>query len=635
MELFRPHKDLKNWVPDKLGVPTKLHGVDFYSVNIDNGLALPVGLVERGMLSGQPTQPDVNHRNLNLSSFENETRNSQNVLQPPLVHSMVLPDSTTSFSNGDHMSVHFYEIVEGEAPTPAQRLLSGNHFTIPLSNGDFFTGSGNIKDRYSKPVSNRAVKRFLRFFGLKWSKNKKKNSEVGNEEPVSLEVLASLTKLIDQSLTTEDDFKAMLEEFNLEGLFAYDKRFCLEQNRLHFFTLLNSYTPLRLSVFDGKHRVFGIMNFCIGIYRISDVMPVNGPPFKAFQNVKSFAGIPREKVTYEEMQCFKPQILCVGQPTDQGLSLVESYQVLYTFGFNKTSGNDYSVKDSFASLMQELCTFMDSKGLASAITPLTYERFWENEADWVESNGLEVANIINKFVLAKQKHKSFKSAGAADWEQSFSEIKNLLKDHSYPLGSNANSKIGGLSETVKPIMTLLKYCLPAPGFYNALKFFLQQPHPKYPQNPMTLAAKSHMISQKCMTRTVLGCISGGARAVFNKTVMERKLMQVIRSANHSHDLDEDIKDKYPYFPSYAKEKSRPKIPFPNANNRKLAETRYGMKEFGASRDKLEFAIFQIMVTDAITTINTFGWNPKYKCPAMTNPEDDRHRPNQLLDLYMK
>ena len=323
LEEFRPLDDLEAWIPGQVGLPTTNHGVNTFGLNVESP-CLIAGLVERGRYSCQPYQPDVNHRPVNYNTFHKMTYDEKKAPQTPLIESMVKPDSTTSFSNGDFIGIHFYEIVNGSAPNPEQRLQSGNTLLVPFEEESDFVGMEFIKDRYSQPVSNRCLKQFLRFFNLKWTK-KNGEKEMDDEEPVSLEVLAALAKTFgDIDMTTHDDMEKFIKKFKLEPIFHVDRHKTMEQNRYAFFQLMNCYTQLRISVFDGKHRVFEILCFCIGYYHMYDQITLGQSPLENFEDQVTFASIKKEDVVYEKMACFVGQIISVGAPLDSTTERLES-----------------------------------------------------------------------------------------------------------------------------------------------------------------------------------------------------------------------------------------------------------------------------------------------------------------------
>ena len=321
MDARRPKNKLHDFRPHQLGqLQGPVHQVSFYQMTERNGTCGTAGLLEVDVWTGQPHQPWVNHRDLDVKSYKEHTRNDDGSLQPPMIHSIVKPDEKSLFSNGDAISCTICQIEEIDDSTLSEevpmscRLKACREFTLQSEEGGLLkTGSSTIRNRRVVPVTVAGIQRFLKFWNQKWVTKSRgpvvKNSE---QQKVTLQVLASLVKLLDIPLTTEDDFRGMLEKFQFEGLYQYNASIGLEGNRQQFFALMRAFSPLRLGVFDGKHRMFGMMNVSQGIYDISNEIK-NGTPHQVWESVNDFAGIPKDQVKCDQMQCFTSQQILVGK----------------------------------------------------------------------------------------------------------------------------------------------------------------------------------------------------------------------------------------------------------------------------------------------------------------------------------
>lgn len=453
-----------------------VHDVSFYSMTEAHGVCGIAGLIEIDAWTSQPYQPWLNHRGLDVKSYKFPTRRDDGTLQPPMIQSIVKPDRTSLFVNGDAISCAIYQIeavddfVMSEDIPLSCRLKAGRNFSLKDEDGKQQTGGSTIRNRRVVPVTAVAVKRFLKFWNFKWVKKGKMHGEVGDDEPVTLQVLASLVKLLDLRLTTENDFKEMLKEFQFdEKLYRCDEKIDLEGNRRQFFALMKAFVPLRLGVFDGKHRMFGMMNISYGVYDICNEIK-EGTPYEIFETKDDdydFAGVPKKNVKYDGMQCFLSQQILIGKAVHKDLTdvqdLDEQFSVFRSYGHTKTAAAKQTIKEDWMSLCIDFLDYAEQTGQLRELNLLDFSVYWQKAltADSVVSNGERIADMIEQYAASRNKTDAFLSSGTRDWEKVKRKIREVLTRHSYPWGVLKNPKFGGISDLIKvsslqPIVT--KFC---------------------------------------------------------------------------------------------------------------------------------------------------------------------------------
>ena len=126
-------------------------------------------LMECGIYSGHPYQPDVNHRKCDYVSLY-ETTVDDSGTKPPLMSSMVRPTEATSFSVGPPICFYVYEIVDctgnSDLMNESNQLFSANSMNVKYDSGVMLDGVGTVLNRHSKSVTGKCFARALEFFGL-------------------------------------------------------------------------------------------------------------------------------------------------------------------------------------------------------------------------------------------------------------------------------------------------------------------------------------------------------------------------------------------------------------------------------------------------------------------------------------
>ena len=606
-------------------------------------LSLLSMFVERGRLSGHPYQPDVNHRFINFETFYNQNINEEGVIQPPLVESLVTPTPKTDFSNNDKIGLHFYEIEEGTSTEYSRQLLSGNTYSVNFPENENFSGSGSIKNRMASKVTNAGFKRVLKLFGYKWmqkqkpkkTNNKKKNQaqEVPDEEPVTLEVLLEFANLMNVPMTSNEDICNMVKQFNLENIFQVDEALTAEENRRHFFLLVNSLAPLRLCVFDGKHRFFLLLLWVIGIYDARQQIRWGFSPYSTFLSHSSFVGIPRESIVYEKMACFTEQTVFISEPEEQNLTISEGYAVLSLFGSHKTSAAGLHVQETTLSLLQEFVSYMDQRDEYEHITKLDYDHFWQVKNDPVLTNGQKIMEILLTWAAVKGKKDAIQG-GATSWGIVEDKLKTKLESYEYPLGTTAHPRITGYPTTMQPFVVFVKYFLQGPGQFEVLKTFLQQQDPTWRQYPISLSYLSFYKTPQFLVRGVLQRVNKVAVHINNMLMLERKMLQNLRAAKNNEVFAAGLADPFGRFENWkdaieadsTEEKNRVAFQFFRpADGEYLSATQMQMTQMKVANQKFRFAIHQSITCDAVKTISDYGWSPAYTKTGQTN---------RLLHLYL-
>lgn len=624
---------------------------------MSNGCSMMAMLVEMGSQSGQPYQPDVNHRGINYSSFHTAQKGNEEVgkSQKPLFESMVRPTPDLDFSNGDAIGIHMYEVKEGNLSeaAPSQILAAGNAYSIDFPDKTNFNGSGYIKGKYATRLSAEGVLRLLHFFGYRWMIKKGGKTINPTKAVVTLEVMWELLSLFDRRLATQEDFEQMIADFNLENMFRYDASVEIEENRRNFFNFVRSFNTARICSFDGKHRLFCMLFFCTGYYKACQTIKWGENPFQKFHDPVEFGGVPNDgRIEYTKMQVFTRQTIHIAQPAEDetpDMTREEAYAILHNFGWVKTEAGKHKVQETFYSVLQEFFMYVDSlpNGGYESIVKLDFGHFWGVEDDAVINNGKIMAGLITQF-CDKKKKTSILMGNCESWEVVEKALMNALPNHTYPLGTKLIPKMQGLSTLMMPFVVLVKYFLQAVGKYEVIKRFVQEASPEMEQQaPLDLLCHAQFYSAGFLTSSVLQRIATAAVHVVSHQSMGRKVLQLTRAANGNPTFAEDLAclgtgTRGFSFPNWGKvtiykkrdKQDKKKVEHadgwlfmePPANGTYIPDSTLALTQFGGSRKKLMYSTHQTLLVDGIETINKYGWRPKF-----TPTGED----NKLLNLYLK
>jgi hypothetical protein len=398
---------------------------------------------------------------------------------------------------------------------------------------------------------------------------------------------------------------------------------------------MNSCVPVRFCAFDGKHRLFAILNFLIGLYDAQQRILLEYPdvtkgPYQEFASISEFGGVSRKSVVYETMQCFVSQTVHIGMSRNwRVMTGEEQYKQLNKYGRELTAAAKHHVQETMMSLFQEFISFMDNDSrLRQQLTPLNYETFWKKQPkdlQVVKANGKNIHDMFLSF--ANEKNKMFSlQAGVSSWKFLSDTMLKKLTNYNYPLGT-ADSKVGGLSNTVKPMVVFLKYFMSEEENYGILKSFIQQVDPVYPQGRPKMSYIAYFYSPKFLVKHVFGNLMKASCHPVNLLLIERRLIQKARLCTENKFLAEDIDGLWPKLCPRARKwaGSLPKLPASGYLN----ATEVGIAHCSLANNKFAFLVYQTVFVDAVATIVKYGWNP---CLDRTKWEKSRQGNNKLLEL---
>lgn len=341
--------------------------------------AFATAFLERGAVTKQIYQPDVNHRQINFDSYYQDGATVEGKHSGSLIESMVFPCETSSFSGGNLMSLVCYDVAETDSevflPLRSPTSLTG----LVDENGACFHGAGTIDFLDSKELTLKTFERLLLLFGLKRCSKFSDMCEVHAEEIASF-----FSSVCAKPLKTVMDLKAFITHHGLGWLYEVDEKPFTVQVEI-FFGLIRCLVPFRVAAYDGRHRMYLCAHFVTGQFNPrAKLFPSNEAPMKfeeCYKRVDPKTGKKRD-AKYEDCAVFQTQGLCIAQKRGgDGSSLEEVAEALRNAGYvsasqqNKTVAltYDYFVASSMDAFLQN-CEEVEAVSPTNAEVPQTKAR---------------------------------------------------------------------------------------------------------------------------------------------------------------------------------------------------------------------------------------------------------------------
>ena len=609
--------------------------INYVDINIDS-LGLLSMFVPRGLYSGHPYQPSINHRSTIYGTFHNKAYDDSGLLvSPPLIESMVKPTDEQWFSTKENVSIFMYEVFDGCGKFTCQNLRSPQSMAINFPDDERFSGSGIIANKHARHITNKCFRRLLAFFGYSWCMVDESGSKVDvpAEKKVTVNDISAFFTLIGvYKCDTVKNFNIFLRDHDLHGWFSIDKSQSLETNIRHFFTLVQACTNARIGFFDGKHRGFLCSYFATGYYSPWNRIDLKKQQFSSFEDNVCFASVSAEDVDKSQMQLFTKQIVSVGAPDEKG-TIEDQFKAMESFGVRRTNAQLLAVRDNLTSVTQEFLSYLDEREIFNSLKPLDYDNFWHpkkaHTALATNCNTL-AANLI-WFIELKQKI-VFLNGSTKDWEATKEEIKTKMTSLGWITDLNERQNPGKLGKDLACLVMFAKYLFNDPRGINSLRQYLDKATARVPQTLISRDDVDFFYTQSFMKGVLMYKICVAANHLANKVLIEKKLIHIFRTSKQDTARALDL-ETWPYF--YEMQKS-PHVDFAGVTFKsdeifeKISDSCLKLSSDSVKLgNKLEYAIYHLLFVDAMETIVNYGLNPKFKDMPNDTPK------NILVSLFLK
>jgi len=267
-------------------------------------------LLEIGAYSHHPYQINLNYRLVNTSYYHSETTTAQGVA-PPMLDTLV--NNQHHFTSVTPMSLYFHEISYYSKPSCPKQ--SDVYFTSMNCDYRDETMRGVLNGTSASVLRKDSFERLLNFFGFSWDRqDKAKCRDVSMKH-----IMSFISVLNDRSnggpidISTIEGFKAFLQRFHIDYLFAVDETKCITENIRLFGMFMRYYVKVRVGSFEGQHRFVLLALFLQGYLSPSTTVPMEATTLANWEGRKCCDEV-TPSMQFQGAQCFKSLKVRVGIP---------------------------------------------------------------------------------------------------------------------------------------------------------------------------------------------------------------------------------------------------------------------------------------------------------------------------------
>jgi hypothetical protein len=348
-------------------LPNSPKGYDTVLVKMDRFAALTM-FAERGLYSGHVYQPEVNHRQMNFTSFyKNTAKPGGNI--PPMIDSMLNPTPHNSFSMGNLMSFYFYE-VEAATDENVERLTTPAAICVHKNT----RLNGCVRGYRYRPVTRQGWNRTLMLFGFQVKES------ISESDHVSVHEIGSFLEMLGSyDLRKNSGLKKLIKERRMSWLYTVDDDKGEYPEKLNeFFSYVRALVPLRVAAYDGRHRFSLCCYFATGYFKPRPEITMDFITFSdAFKG-----GNKDDKNEFAKCAVFRSQSIYVSQ----GKSTVKKSNLLSLCksGVTTTASQGYLVETTWTTLIPEFVEYLIKKNVDLKL--FTYANYWAAVADGGDKN---------------------------------------------------------------------------------------------------------------------------------------------------------------------------------------------------------------------------------------------------------
>ena len=607
---------------------------------------------ERGMMSGQLYQPEINHRQIQ-HSFLNHGRNTDTGFQRAMKLSHCNPMPSEHFSRNNFISMHWYGL---QALTPDdygpknEDVLARNslmsHSKLKLKS---FTSSVDresyINHRTATSLTGAVFKRALEFFNRTWvDENGNEVSDETNPTPADLCAFAEL--FTDAEIETKDGFVKFLGRFKMDALFVYQADRSHFENLRMFSDLLRSLVPMRPGVFDGQHRWFVLALFCSGYFFPKAIMPL--------QRQVGSDPIPDEfSACYDNWQCWTgDMMMAVGHPAEEDLlfDTKQLHKLLSRFGEDVTESQALSIAPNYAAVSNFVSKAIVNRWEKLSVCEMDYKNYWSykpksGEELKINSNlsqiyaQLDLAIKSNSQLAGYVRHNIEPKKSAVDsWTTIYKATKSSFTNFRNWVGKthlSGNSR-AGIPVKLGYYLNMLKAMCHDKDSVQLLDQFFREPSPEHKQ----IVRESELNVPNCTSVDylwdyVLRPASAMKEHIKQRIIVEYKIIHTLSSKDDNAELE---KKHVAYMQKLSEApteesmeeviKRHPCIVFPTGKSTSIDLNKMKLKSSPLPA-KLQFAFYASMIRQFLLAISTYGFDPDFQQEL-----DREKRHKEKLRLYL-
>ena len=624
---------------------SRLHCLQFQAVGVFITL-----FEERGIYSNHVYQPEVNHREIVFDHFNFPYRDEEGKNMPPLMKSTLWPESDKEqFDFLTAIGLYFCETIDStdydEAQLADDNLLYGlfrSHGQLRLD-GEEHSRFAYIRNRYSKPMTVRTLKRTLLVFGYKWSDPN--NCYDDDDSIVQLRDISAFFNLFaDYNLGDAESFQKFLVDFNMGSVYNYDATVSTELNVWRFGHLIRVLSLMRVAAFDGQHRLVSLAQSSVGIHFVGADVPLKVTSIEcALPDIKL-------KPESARSQVWRKMTFTVATPEDPAkLGCNRDIQIVYAgYGSSITGAQDMSIKTGFHAFTTGALRVVLKRMVGERVEAYTFANYWsKNVTSAAISSNLsctwnafvhysESEPARREYVLSTEKSES--ASANVRWAKLKSKtgpnfIKLISVMHSKGAFFAESKKKGattittstrpGLSHRAGYLLSLLKACSASKGAMDLLNEMFRSHVPRstnmFPRSTQLPYHEFHSI--RWLGTYVVEPVTNIYEHLCRKFYIEMRIAKLLnrigfedttKKGDKKKNKQQERVEKYLNKTDDLREALETlefhDIPFTfPPDDKEISKT--GMKVSHLIVNKVEYAIYATLITDVLEFLNKYGYDP--------------------------
>jgi len=603
--------------------------------------------MERGCISGQVYQPNVNHRSLDHSTLLGE-RVTESGVKPSMITSLKSAHREEIFDTLTTMSINFYELspsvdfdenglmVDDFVGYPETMLKTLCCMHVDTQKEENVFDVGIMKNYRMVLPTGKAFKRALELFGYCWMDEN--NEVVGDDREPRIDEISAFC----QELCKGQDFRSVkglrkfLTHFGLTDVYNIDAdaEDCPREVMKHLRRIgqvIRALQPLRMSAFEGQHRCYLLTQFLSGYLEPTNTVPltdslvlIDGQEQDAYIDTANH---------WHSIQIFRVMNFDIGRCQNLETRDLRNYcGVLRSYGKNVTAASGLYVPVTENSVSQEIIDrVIEDFDYKHTVTP-DYESYWKITA--LKETGYKPVriyqNAFDSVAEVLQTNKVFRLLfmgamvyGTEDQIQhKFSSMMRLslksFTSHDLVHKNKYTENREGVPKAYTYFLQSLRAACHSKGDLRQLKSFMSVPMPRIPQRE-SITDHSRFRQNKWMALHINHPVADVCAVFKAKYLVERMMLCNLRNGHADPDwasmLDEENIDQLkaeiatgeftsiPFWPKHIQE-TRTKYHQIKTHQFVNISKKSGMD------DKMLLASQSGIFMDVIETINRYGFDPE-------------------------
>ena len=473
--------------------------------------------VDRGLFSKQPYVAEgCNHRDCKVSYWTSVPSDKRFTMIDSLTE--VVDDSCHFDSGGQSISVYFHGVTESDH-FDVVKLRSANRLAYSQSNK-----YGYARNRAVSVLSGKQFHRLVNFMGYRWTSS---DGSVKPEDaqPSFEDIISVCNLIVGYDFSTHDGFKRFYDDFGFSGVFTYANDTPIWVLNEMFGILFRSYVPVRITAFDGQHRLLLMALFMAGYLKPSTSIPLEQVDWEQSRFSDK---------NYSKMQTFTEMAYTVGIPMsahgpEKNIKVVVSK--LFDAGNLVTEASHHAQDPTWQELFQKWVHLAFS---SDGFTSLNFDNYWsrsQNGFATSRANGEILFAALTKLLSSQPRFAKCLYGEHASETKKLDMTASLEESLKKPDSMTKNSNI---IQRTREMIEMFRCAVETKDGRNSLVAFFEATEPQQVQRTSNMSdfyARFH--NEVWLRRNVMGSVEKVVEHAAIRFQLERHIMGLLRKGSVS------------------------------------------------------------------------------------------------------